>query len=74
MLKQTGRHVAQTDGGTRYVVLEFQEYLASRALDEETQWIPGMKEYRLESGGRVNYVDDDTFEIVTTGAIIKRVR
>jgi hypothetical protein len=73
MIKQTGRYVAQTEGGERHVVIEFTEYIDVGGKDGPEQ-IPGMKELRLEGGGRVNYIDDDTFEIVQSRTILKRVR
>ena len=72
-MKLIGKYVAQSDGGDRHVVLEYQEFIEVETKDGR-EFIPGMKEYHLETGGRVNWVDDDTFKIVQSGAILKRVR
>lgn len=73
MIKQTGKYLTETDTGERYVVLEFQDWIDASTKDGPDM-IPGMKELRLESGGRVNYIDEDTFEIVANKTVLKRVR
>ena len=69
-----GKFLAEAaDTGERFEVSEFQEFKSVTTKDG-TDWIPGMKELRLNSGARVTYHDEDTFEIPVTGTILKRVR
>jgi hypothetical protein len=35
--------------------------------DQHRKYIGGMKRLELEGGGPVNFIDDDTLEVVTTG-------
>ena len=67
----TGQFKASAATGETYTVHEYQEFIESRTQGG-VDWIPGMKELRLNDGSRVNYIDENTFEIVQTGATLKR--
>jgi hypothetical protein len=58
--------------GTRYDVLDIQEYVDASDKDGAS-WIPGMKRLELNDGSPVNYIDENTFEILRSGLRIRRV-
>lgn len=61
------------DEEARHIVDEYQEITETKLLSGEISRTRGLKEMRLRSGDPVNYIDEDTFEIVKTGTIIHRV-
>jgi hypothetical protein len=63
---------AQSDDGATYTVHEFQEFVATGTKDGD-DWIPGLKELKLNDGSRLNLIDENTFEIVQSGTILRRV-
>lgn len=65
---------ARDELGNEYSVLVYQEFLESTAMNRPPSWVPGLKEMRLEDGTFVNFIDDNTFEIVgRPSTIIKRI-
>lgn len=63
-----------TDGdGNEHIVVEHQELIEHRILGGGVQTVKGLKRLSLLSGGPVNYIDDNTFKIVMTDKIIRRV-
>jgi hypothetical protein len=67
----TGQFKAYAEGGETYTIHEYQEFIESHTMDG-VHHIPGMKELRLNDGSRVTTIDENTFEIVQSGAILKR--
>ena len=67
------RFKARDDDGNAYVVVECQDFNEYRTLSEPTQWVPGLKSLMLDDGSSVNFIDDNTFKIVKTDTIIRRV-
>ncbi len=60
--------------GVRVTVNVFQEFVEATAMgDTARQWIPGMKRMELGDGSPVNYIDANTFKIVETDEIIRKV-
>lgn len=72
MEKVIATHRMKADDGTIYEVDEIQEYVSSRPLSGGASWIPGMIRLEMSDGSHVNHIDDDTFEIVATGEIVRR--
>ena len=72
MDKVIATHRMKADDGTIYEVDEIQEYISSRPHSGGERWIPSLKRLELTDGSHVNHIDDDTFEIVSTGEIIRR--
>ena len=64
-------HRMQDDFGNVYAVDEIQEYVDAEDLNGPN-WLEGMKRLELEDGSAVNFVDENTFEIVSTGVLIRR--
>lgn len=71
---ETDRFNARSDDGTIYTVIEYQNILESRMLDGSVSRAKGLKSLFLTNGASVNYIDDDTFQVVQTDEIIRRVK
>lgn len=63
----------EDDQGNQYQVEEWQEFIDAGHMRDPNARIPGMKELRLSDGSPVNFIDSDTFKIVRTDAIIRRI-
>lgn len=66
------RFVAVDSDGNRSQVGMMQEIIAAPSLQDPNGEVQGLKMLALADGGRVNYIDDNTFKIVQTDTIIKR--
>ena len=64
---------ANSDDGTKYEILVHQEMITMETMGE-TKVLPGLKELTLTNGNHVNFVDNNTFEIVSTGERLTRIR
>lgn len=65
---------AEDDDGNDYEVEITQEFMERRHIASPfPEWVGGLKEARLDDGTPLNYIDADTYKVVTTGKIIKRV-
>lgn len=73
MWKEIGRFAAQDDAGNVYTIVESQKVVQARMLSGQINRAMGSKELRLISGEGVNYVDDETFQIVGSRATIRRI-
>jgi len=73
MEKVIATHRMKADDGTVYEVDEIQEFTGSSSLSGGRKWIPTLTRLELPDGSHANHIDDDTFEIVATGEIIRRV-
>jgi hypothetical protein len=74
MEHQIDRFNARAEDGRLFSVVIYQEFVDGTAIgDEAKKWIPGMKRIALSDGSSVNFVDQNTFRIVQTGEIIRRV-
>lgn len=62
----------RSDDGALHEIDEIQEYVDASTYKGEA-WIEGLKRLETASGGHVNYIDDNTFKIVATGQVIRRV-
>lgn len=50
-----------------------QEIISAASLGDPHGEVPGMKSISLTDGSRVNKVDENTFEVVNTGAVLHRM-
>lgn len=65
----------QDDMGQVYRVQEWQEMISVPDLSTGvTEKIPGMKRLRTSSGHHVNPIDKDTFKIIETDTIVRRIK
>ena len=60
------------DDGSEHTIIEFQEMIDTSTL-KGRELVPGIKSLRDSHGGPCNFIDDDTFEIVQTGQIVRKV-
>lgn len=60
------------DDGKELHALAVQHWQGIRTLAGEKSWIPTIIKFRLLNGNHLNRIDDDTFQIVETGEIVKR--
>lgn len=77
MEQEIDRFEAKADDGTVYTIIEYQEFTEHRPVDSpNTEWVKGMKRLELEDGSPVNAVrnDPETFQIVATDQIVRRIR
>lgn len=72
MEKVIATHRMRADDGTFYEVDEIQEFISSHSLSGSEKWVPSLKRLELSDGSHVNHIDDNTFEIVRSGEIIRR--
>lgn len=71
MERVVATHRMKADDGTLFDVLDIQEYID--ASDKSgPSWIEGLKRLELRDGSKVNYIDDDTFELVRSGRKLNR--
>ena len=69
---RTGHFKAKGESGTIYTVIEWQTMIQTRMMDgmHET---PGTTFLSLSDGRDVNVIDDTTFQIVSTGEVIRKI-
>lgn len=72
MFKETGRFQCRGDNGRTCIVVERTKILTFRGLSG-TQTLNGTRDYITADGQGVNWVDDDTFQIVMTDEILRRL-
>ena len=73
MENEIDRFEARADDGTIYVVVAIQEYADASSMARPNQWIEGFKRLELLDGAPVNYINAETFKIVASGEIIRKV-
>ncbi|RUW92059.1 hypothetical protein [Mesorhizobium sp. M7A.F.Ca.US.010.02.1.1] len=72
MRQEVGRYRCRGSDGREYIVVEYQNMVAFDGMSGR-QYRPGTKELRLEHGGAVNFIDENTFQILSTDEIIQKV-
>jgi hypothetical protein len=60
------------DDGITHTVIAIQEFIEVRAVGQH-EWIKGMKRLELDDGSPINYIDANTFKIVFTDQIVRKV-
>jgi hypothetical protein len=73
MRKEIGRHDCRGDSGRQYTVVEYQNYRRFQPLNGPAQDVPGTKELFLSDGRDVNFIDENTFQIVLTDEIVRKI-
>ncbi len=58
---------AYDDKGNRYTVHVRSSYINNDSLSGPGERIEGLRSYHLAGGGALNRIDDQTFEVITTG-------
>jgi hypothetical protein len=67
-----GRFDAVSDEGDIYTVVVFQEFTEFRSLIGGST-LPGLQEFRLLDGSFVNQINPETFQILDTDEILRKV-
>jgi hypothetical protein len=70
---ETRRFRALKDDGNIVTVIELQEQIRFRPLSGTASVVAGAKVLTLSDGSHVNFIDEDTFKIVETGEIVRRL-
>ena len=73
MEEEIDRFEAVSDDGEMFTVIVYQELRESRSLTGSS-WSKGLPRLFLSDGKAVNEVDPETFKIVETNQIIRKVR
>ena len=71
-IREIGRFSAKSDSGQVYVIIEHQEYNQVRTLKVDTE-LPSLKSWVTSTGLFVNQIDAETFQIVQTDEIVRKV-
>jgi hypothetical protein len=74
MEQETGRFRAVSDDGEEFVVIEYQRIHEHKDLNGKISITKGLKRLALNDGSGVNRIDPDTFKIVQTDQIIRKIR
>jgi hypothetical protein len=72
MEREVERFTAVSDDGQRHTIIAMQEMIEVNAVGQHT-WIKGLKRMQLPDGSPVNYIDPNTFQIVHTDLIVRKV-
>ena len=70
----TDRFLVKTDAGKEYVIIQYQEYIDVSSHDDQNAKILGkLKTLLTEEGFTVTFIDDETFKILETNEIVRKV-
>jgi hypothetical protein len=67
------RFKAVDDEGNVYTVIEKQKFMHAASIDGKQSQAAGSRRLMLPDGEPVNFINDDTFEIVRSHTIIRKV-
>ena len=73
MEREIRRFQAASDDGDVFTVIEYQNFIERRLLSGDTSITKGLKRLVLSDGSRVNQIDPETFKIVQTDQIIRKI-
>jgi hypothetical protein len=74
--RTVGRFQVQYDDGEVYTVITFQEFMEMdvvRPAGEPAQWAGGRKRLALSDGSPVNQIDAETFQVLDTNRIARKI-
>lgn len=72
MRRETDRFECTGASGRNYTVLERTMVITQRSISR-AQTVNGTRDYITADGQDVNMIDDDTFQIVSTDEILRKV-
>lgn len=72
-IEESGRWKATSDNGTVHTVIEYQAIEVFRPISGPSTRLKGVRSLYLSDGRAVNYIDADTFQIVDTDEVIRKV-
>jgi hypothetical protein len=73
MKKEIDRYRCIGDSGREYTVIEYQHIIRTQLKSGPPQDVPTTKEWFLSDGRDVNFIDDNTFQIVLTDEFIRKI-
>ncbi len=73
--REVDRFAVKTDDGERFILVEYHVTTTTQNLDGNTSIAQGKSPavLRLSDGRAVNFIDSETFQIVDTDQIIRKV-
>jgi hypothetical protein len=72
--EEIDRFQAKDDEGNTFTVIEYQNIVKTTLINRPDSIMRGTKAHILSTGLNVEFIDDETFKIVKTDTVIKRVR
>jgi hypothetical protein len=67
-------YLTENEDGVRFTVIEWVTVITSRPLSGPVSISKGARRWTLVDGSDVNYVDDNTFQVLKTDEILRKVR
>jgi len=71
MRKEITRYQCIGDSGREYTVIEYQNFM--RPQSGPAQDVLGTKEWFLSDGRDVNFIDENTFQILRTDEFVRKI-
>lgn len=66
------RFVAKTNEGKEYIIVLYQDYIHTEDF-QGSEDVEGQSQYLTPTGGLVNQLDSETFQILDTNEIVRKV-
>ena len=70
---ETGRFLVKTDEGKEYIVIQYQEFIPTSSFDNPNAEVEGLRRLATSTDLHVNYIDPNTFKVVETNEIVRKV-
>lgn len=67
------RFKVRSDQGVEYTIIMYQSFIPAPSPDDRNGEIKGMKRLVTSSGLTVNYIDPETFKILQTNEIVRKL-
>ena len=67
------RFPVKTDNGKQYIIVQYQEYIPNGSFDNPQSETAALKSFFTSTGLLVNRIDSETFQIVETNEIVRKV-
>ena len=71
-IKETERFTLVDENGAEYNAVQFTKFNRSQHIGQDAPSYKGPQYYELDDGTPLDHRRDDTFEIVTTGEVLRR--
>lgn len=70
---EVDRFQARSDVGREYTIVIYQSFIPAPSHDDPHGEIAGMKSLFTSSGLDVRYIDSETFKIIKTNEIVRKI-
>ena len=72
--RELERFEVKTEDGREMTLIALQTFIdVTHNQSKGQEWIAGLRRWQLEDGLPVNCIDDNTFKIVSTGEIVRKM-